>query len=511
MTTSRLKEEPKTPARHIVWYYSTSHFCYLPAKVTKIENTEEDTADDLQVTASEEPRFKLEFFGTRESKLVDEYELGGMKVFREQNEEDILSFSRRVNLSSKKVFEEAVMKASEMALEGTVESLTTPSVGAGSSTSGFNQKNKSTPNTPIRPPTVGAKRILFSETTDNRRNFAMPTTSKKLRGGQTTLRNGSFNSVQVLTSVDLGKSELDEIREAERKNSEKLALLLQGEELERQEEQEISALSFGSNQLNEACSQDLEPMPEIILQDKRIPLGTPVFVKKGSVYMPARIVKINDNDTYNLKIFTKSIMKSVTRDLIVQTSDESFPRVPLHQDFLSYEVKSTKKRDIEKFLIEYTGELLEVVRGERESRRRDMFFGSIRERHELQEQVRAGPLTSAEYYDLIDTMIFKWLPVHTHEMTALSQRVGIKASHRFKDEAVALLQRQFVSDVLVAELIILILINYGPDLNGSNKMTLEDADAWITSGGDGDKANEDDCLTYLMSRREMLRWAMNLK
>ena len=174
------------------------------------------------------------------------------------------------------------------------------------------------------------------------------------------------------------------------------------------------------------------------------------------------------------------------------------------------ELKLTKprtSRDLQLYFIKFTQHLLDIASGNLNTRRRTEFFKSWTARVNLQKEIRPGPLTLAEYYTLMDIFIHQWLPENKIGLRQVGVHGGIpQESDVFTHkEATNVIHRQFALNVLLPELIIKIISEYGPELDGKGQMSLEEANEWMLAGGSSKKAEETDWVEYVMGKRELYK------
>ena len=142
-------------------------------------------------------------------------------------------------------------------------------------------------------------------------------------------------------------------------------------------------------------------------------------------------------------------------------------------------------RDLQSYFTDFTPHLLDIASGKLVTRRRTEFFKSWTARVNLQKEIRPGPLTLSEYYTLMDIFIHQWLPANKVGLKQIGVHGGIpQESDAFTHtEATNVMHRQFALSVLLPELIIKIVSEYGPELDGKGHMSLDEANEWMMAGG----------------------------
>lgn len=261
-----------------------------------------------------------------------------------------------------------------------------------------------------------------------------------------------------------------------------------------------------------------------------LPIGTPALIRKAGsddLHVPGRITSGNHRAGYNCTLFDGKRLKKVNRLDICVPTDAQFGRTRI-PDNLSSNGSTKRNRPVLPLLTEFAPLLQRLLSGQTSTRRRVEFMKGHQQRVQLQHEVRPGPLTFSEYYELIDALVADWLPTQSAAFGALALEAGVSSSRSWSEkEATRVLARQFAHIVLLPELLIAILCRYGPDLSQASpvkkparskvslttepKMSYEEADGWLLEGRTSGDIDDADYVEYLLSKREMYRWAAGLR
>lgn len=260
-----------------------------------------------------------------------------------------------------------------------------------------------------------------------------------------------------------------------------------------------------------------------------LPIGTPALIRRTSsedLHVPGRITSGNHRTGYDCALFDGKKLKRVNRLDICVPTDAQFGRTHI-PDNLSSNGSTKRNRPVLPLLEEFAPLLQAVLSGKTSTRRRVEFMKGHQQRVRLQHEVRPGPLTFSEYYELIDALVADWLPTQSAVFGALAVEAGVSSSRSWSEkEAARVLARQFAHIVLLPELLIAILCRYGPDLSQAllmkkparskanptePKMNYEEADGWLIEGRTSGDIADADYVEYLLSKREMYRWATGLR
>lgn len=229
-------------------------------------------------------------------------------------------------------------------------------------------------------------------------------------------------------------------------------------------------------------------------------LGTPVLALWRREYYPAIVIDYAPSRKQFRVKYCDDVMRWLPRKSIAASTDANFASVPLADleliEGLTTEAsqlgREASRGTLQEAVEKSYDRLFEIACGGRPSERRDAFFASQRSRSHLAHSINRGALSFHDFFILTDIVAKKCEPMLQDERVC---GFFAKEAHidDLRDPSVKLLINQAIHMVLLPE-----LISLCDDLATPGERRLM-----------GEGPNTKDYVTFLLSRREMSRLAMN--
>lgn len=136
---------------------------------------------------------------------------------------------------------------------------------------------------------------------------------------------------------------------------------------------------------------------------------------------------------------------------------------------------------------------MQILLGERTTRKQIQFFKSQKDRSYLHNEVRTGPLTFKEYYKLFD-MLWAKIEVFINDSTEASAHFTMDSGVERDDAIFKLLLQQYAAVVLLPDLMLSHVKSLYPNSDAEEKIQQ-------LSGED-----RKDYVEYLLSKRDVANW-----